>query len=134
MIETKLQELIALINSKDSMALIEYLVNNCGPALPTIKTSANAIRGCISKLYLSSTYIDGKLYFEITGDSKVNQGMGRLLCHLFSGQTPAEISGFQFSMLSGIKYTEWLTNSRQNGFKQVFIRIKEIAVQYSDTE
>jgi len=134
MIDKKLALLIALVNSKSDMEILAYLINNCGPELPTIKTDSNRIPGCISKLYLSSTIRDGRLYFEVTGESKVIQGMGQLLCHLFSDQTPSEINAFQFSQLSRIKYSEWLTNSRQNGFKQLFIRIKEIAVEHLDKD
>lgn len=133
MLDDKLHEFVQLVNSKDSMELLEYLINNCGPALPTIKVPANMIPGCISKLYLSYTLVDGKLYFEVTGESKIIQGMGRMLCHLFSGQTPEEIINFQFSQLDQLKYTEWLTNSRQNGFKQLFIRIKSIARMHNTT-
>lgn len=125
--DQKLQQFIGLVNSMNNMELLEYLINNCGPELPLIKTQTNVIHGCISKLYLSSDIKDGKLYFEITGESKISQGMGRLLCNLFSGQSPREILEFPFSKLEDINYKAWLTNSRQNGFKQVFIRIKDIA-------
>lgn len=122
--------LVDVNSKKNTVELYEYLVLNCGPSCPTIKTYENLLPGCISKTYLSGKMKDGKMYFEITGESKVVQGMGRLLCHLFSDQTPEEIINFQFSNLSQLQYTDWLESSRQNGFKQMFIRIRQLAEKH----
>jgi sulfur transfer protein SufE len=76
---------------------------------------------------LSSELIDNKLYFKVNGDSKIVQGFGKILCDLFSGSTPEEILGFHFDELGVLKYKDLLTSSRQNGFKQMYIKIRNIA-------
>jgi len=126
--------LVEVNTKKNTTELYEYLVKNCGPSCPTIRTYENLLPGCISKTYLSGIMKDGKMYFEITGESKVVQGMGQLLCHLFSNQTPEEIVNFQFSNLLQLNYTQWLESARQNGFKQMFIRIRQLAEKHKNKQ
>lgn len=127
-IEEKLNKFIQEVNSKKtSLDFCEYLINTCGPDRPAIKFPTNLVPGCISKVYLAGFLINDKLYFEVTGESKIVQGTGRMLCDIFSGLTPEEILDFQYSKLEQLKYKDWLTPSRQNGFKQMYIRIRKIA-------
>jgi len=127
-IQDKLNKISGNINSWDNpFDFYDYLVNHCGPEHPTIKYYSNIVPGCISKTYLAGFLKSDKLFFEVTSESKIVQGFGRLLCELFDGSTPKEIIDFSFSDLDQLKYKEWLTSSRQNGFKQMYIRIKKIA-------
>jgi cysteine desulfuration protein SufE len=127
MISEKLQKFTIDINSRNHLEFYEHLINNCGPEHPTIKYPTNLVQGCISKTYLAGHLRNGRLFFEVSGESKIVQGFGRLLCEIFDGSTPREILDFQFPKLDQLRYKEWLTPSRQNGFKQMFIRIKRIA-------
>ena len=127
-IEEKLERFAKDVNSWNThLEFYEYLIENCGPSHPTIKFPTNIVPGCISRTYLAGFLKNNKLYFEVTSESKIVQGIGNYLCRLFDDSTPKEILDFQFNELEKLKYKEWLTSSRQNGFKQMFIRIKKIA-------
>ena len=128
MIEEKLQKFVVDVNSwNNHLELYEHLINRCGPEHPTIKSPVNAVQGCVSRTYLAGYLKNGKLFFEVTSESKIVQGFGRLLCEIFDGSGPKEILEFQFSNLDKLKYKDSLTPSRQNGLKQMYIRIRKIA-------
>jgi len=110
MILEKLQKFVNDINSWGNyLEFYEYLINNCGPEYPTIKFPVNLVQGCISKTYLVGYLRNGKLFFEVTSESKIVQGFGKFLCEIFDGSTPREILDFQFTNLDQLKYKEWLT-------------------------
>ena len=128
MIPKKIDLFVKDFNSwRTPLDFYESLIDRCGPTQPTIKFPTNLVHGCISKTYLAGFQKNGKLFFEVTSESKIVQGIGRALCEIFDGSTPKEILDFEFKELEQIKYKEWLTSSRQNGLKQMFIKIKKIA-------
>ena len=61
------------------------------------KTDDRLIKGCQSRVWLDSRVEDGKIFFTADSDAIITKGIISLLIRLYSGRTPEEILGSDFS-------------------------------------
>ncbi len=93
------------------------------------KTDDRLIKGCQSRVWLDYEVKDGKIYFTADSDAVITKGIISLLISLYSGRTPEEIRGSDFSVLERIELKENLSPTRANGLVSMIARIKEVAAQ-----
>jgi len=119
---------------EDWMDKYEYLIE-LGKSLPMIeesaKTEANLIKGCQSRVWLNSSFSDGKVFFTADSDAIITKGIISLLVRVYNGRTPKEILDSDFSFISEIGLKENLSPTRANGLVSMIKQIKEYALAYS---
>ncbi len=119
---------------EDWMDKYEYLIE-LGKSLPMIeessKTEANLIKGCQSRVWLNSSFSDGKVFFTADSDAIITKGIISLLIRVYNGRTPKEILDSDFSFISEIGLKENLSPTRANGLVSMIKQIKEYALAYS---
>jgi cysteine desulfuration protein SufE len=112
----------------DWMDKYNYLIE-MGRSVPLIdetqKTDANLITGCQSRVWLSSEYRDGIIYFTADSDAVITKGIAYLLIRVFSGHTPNEIIEAETTFLDQIGLKEHLSPTRSNGLLSMVKQIKE---------
>lgn len=108
----------------------EYLIE-LGKALQPysddLKTDDRLIKGCQSRVWLDYTMEDGKLIFSADSDAIITKGIISLLVSIYSGRTPAEIYGSDFSVVEKIGLKDNLSPTRANGLVSMIERIKAVA-------
>ena len=108
----------------------EYLIE-LGKALKAFpdeeKTEDRLIKGCQSRVWLSSELKDGKLYFKADSDAIITKGIISLLIDVYSGHTPAEIASDDFGFIAEIGLKDNLSPTRANGLVSMIETIKKIA-------
>ncbi len=118
----------------DWMDKYNYLIE-MGKSIPTIdekeKVDSNLISGCQSRVWLSSEYKDGKIYFKADSDAVITKGIANLLIRVFSGHTPKEITDADTDFLDKIGLKEHLSPTRSNGLLSMIKQIKMYAYAYS---
>jgi cysteine desulfuration protein SufE len=121
----------------DWMDKYNYLIE-MGRSVPLIdetqKTDANLITGCQSRVWLSSEYKDGLIYFTADSDAVITKGIAYLLIRVFSGHTPAEIVDAETNFLDKIGLKEHLSPTRSNGLLSMVKQIKLYAFAYQVKE
>jgi len=119
---------------EDWMDKYEYLIE-LGKSLPMIeenlKTEANLIKGCQSRVWLNSSFSDGKIFFTADSDAIITKGIISLLIRVYNGRSPKEILDSDFSFISEIGLKENLSPTRANGLVSMIKQIKEYALAYS---
>lgn len=108
----------------------EYLIDlgkNLEPYPEEAKTEDRLINGCQSKVWLDAKMKDGKLVFLADSDAIITKGIISLLVGLYSGRTPEEIAGSDFSFLDKIGLKENLSPTRANGLASMVARIRQTA-------
>lgn len=108
----------------------EYLIDlgkNLEPYPEEAKTEDRLINGCQSKVWLDAKMKDGKLVFSADSDAIITKGIISLLVGLYSGRTPEEIAGSDFSFLDRIGLKENLSPTRANGLASMVARIRQTA-------
>lgn len=112
----------------------EYIIE-LGKSVPVIdeaaKTDDHLIKGCQSRVWLTCSVADGKLYFAADSDAIITKGIISLLIRVYNGQTPKDILDSDLSFISRIGLQENLSPTRANGLVSMIKRIREYALVYS---
>jgi cysteine desulfuration protein SufE len=124
-------------NFDDWMDKYNYLIE-MGKSLPLIedkyKTESNLIVGCQSRVWLHSSYSDGRIFFTADSDAVITKGIVYLLIRVFSGHTPTEIIDAQTEFIDRIGLREHLSPTRSNGLVSMIKQIKLYALAYKTQE
>jgi cysteine desulfuration protein SufE len=133
-----INQIISEFNQFDDwMDKYNYLIE-MGRSVPLIdetqKTDSNLITGCQSRVWLSSEYRDGKIYFTADSDAVITKGIAYLLIRVFSGHTPEEIITTETTFLDQIGLREHLSPTRSNGLLSMVKQIKMYAFAYQIKE
>ena len=119
---------------EDWMDKYEYIIE-LGKSVPMIdqeqKTEENLIKGCQSRVWLSSEFRDGRIWFAADSDAIITKGIISLLVRVFNGRTPQEILSSDFSFVEKIGLKDNLSPTRANGLVSMIKQIKNYAVAYS---
>jgi len=110
----------------------EYLIElgkNLGSYPESSKTDDKLIKGCQSRVWLDWEMKDGALFFIADSDAIITKGIISLLVRVYSGRTPSEISGDDFSFVDEIGLKANLSPTRSNGLVSMIAKIKEAAAQ-----
>jgi cysteine desulfuration protein SufE len=119
---------------EDWMDKYEYIIE-LGKSVPVIdesqKIEANLIKGCQSRVWLSSEFRDGKIFFSADSDAIITKGIISLLVRVFNGRRPDEILSSDFTFVEKIGLKENLSPTRANGLVSMIKQIQNYAVAYS---
>ena len=109
----------------------EYLIDlgkNLEPYPEGKKTDDRLIKGCQSRVWLDYRMEEGRLYFNADSDAIITKGIISLLIGIYSGRTPQEIAGSDFSFIEKIGLKENLSPTRANGLASMIATIKTAAL------
>ena len=108
----------------------EYLIE-LGKALEPFpeeeKTEEHLIKGCQSRVWLTSSLQDGKLFFNADSDAIITKGIISLLISVYSGESPADIAADDFGFVAEIGLRDNLSPTRANGLVSMIETIKQTA-------
>ena len=109
----------------------EYLIDlgkNLEPYPEDKKTDDRLIKGCQSRVWLDCRMEAGRIYFNADSDAIITKGIISLLIGIYSGRTPPEIAGSDFSFIETIGLKENLSPTRANGLASMIATIKDAAI------
>ena len=95
------------------------------------KTDDRLIKGCQSRVWLSSEIKDDRVYFKADSDAIITKGMVALIIRVFNGQKPKDIIDAKLEFINKIGLTEHLSPTRANGLVSMINRMKLDAIQLS---
>ena len=98
------------------------------------KTPENIIKGCQSRVWLQTDYVDGKLQFKAESDALIVKGLLALVLRVFNNRTYDEILKSDLRFMKEIGLTEHLSPTRSNGLLSVVKQIRFYAMAYKAKE
>lgn len=109
----------------------KYIID-LGKELPPLAESErideNLIRGCQSKVWLSSELRDGRLYFTVDSDAFIVKGLLGIVLAAYNGKTPAQIREFDIAAyFDALDLLKHLSPTRGSGLQAMVARIQSIA-------
>jgi cysteine desulfuration protein SufE len=121
----------------DWMQKYEHLID-LGKSLPVIaeekKTEDRIIKGCQSRVWLSSELKDGKVVYTADSDAIITKGMVALMVRVLSEHTPEEIINAKLGFVEKIGLTQHLSPTRSNGLVSMIKQMKLDALAYRTKE
>ena len=101
------------------------------PELPSeFKTETNIIRGCQSKVWMTSTLENNKVNFQADSDAIIVKGLIGLLLKTYSGHSPNEILTTEPYFIEKIGMSQHLSMTRSNGLASMVKQMKLDALAY----
>jgi cysteine desulfuration protein SufE len=100
------------------------------PMPESAKTSQNKVNGCVSQVYITADFQEGKVWYKGDSDAQLVKGLVAFLIEGLNGLTPTEILQVtpDFIEETGLKMS--LTPSRANGFYNIFQTMQKKALGF----
>ena len=118
---------------EDWMDKYNYLID-MGKSLPIIddkyRDNNHLISGCQSRVWLHSTFENGKLKFSADSDAVITKGLVYLLIRVLNNQSPDDILEARLDFLEQIGLKEHLSPTRSNGLMSMIKQIKLYAMAF----
>ena len=118
----------------DKYQLLIDLGNELPPLEDQFKTEDNLINGCQSRVWITSSYNDGKVFFAAESDALIVKGLIALLLRVLSCHTPQEILDADLYFIDRIGLREHLSPTRSNGLLAMVRQIRVYALAYKTQE
>lgn len=116
------------------MEMTVFYIMELGQKLPDMpeaeKTEENIVKGCQSKVWLTSRLESGKVSFVADSNTAITKGLVSLLMRIFNGQTPESILSADLYFMHRIGMERFIGTQRSNGFAAMIKQMKLYALAY----
>ncbi len=133
---TKIQdEIIEEFSMLDGdMEMTVFYIMELGQKLPQLseekKSDENIVKGCQSKVWLTSTSEKDKVHFSADSNTAITKGLVSLLIRIFDGQTPENILQADLYFMHKIGMERFIGTQRSNGFAAMIKQMKLYALAF----
>lgn len=111
-----------------------FYVMELGQKLPAFpekdKTESNEVKGCQSKVWLTSRLENELLYFTADSNTAITKGLVSLLVRIFSGQKAEDILNADLYFMKKIGMERFIGTQRSNGFAAMVKQMKLYALAF----
>lgn len=116
------------------MEMTVFYIMELGQKLPDMpeseKTDENIVKGCQSKVWLTASIDQNKIYFRADSNTAITKGLVSLLTRIFNGQTPEAILGADLYFMNRIGMDRFIGTQRSNGFAAMIKQMKLYALAF----
>lgn len=114
-----------------------YIVE-LGKKLPLIqeseKVEQNLLHGCMSQVWLTADFEEGKVNFRADADAAIVKGLVALMVRFYSGHTPDEILSNNPDFINEIGMDRHFSMTRANGLKAMLKQMKIYAMAFKQKQ
>ena len=116
------------------MEMTIFYIMELGQKLPEMsdvdKVEENAVKGCQSKVWLTASTKDDKVFFIADSNTAITKGLVSLLIRIFNGQTPDAILDADLYFMRKIGMERFIGTQRSNGFAAMIKQMKLYALAF----
>ncbi len=116
------------------MEMTVFYIMELGQKLPAMnpadQTEDNIVKGCQSKVWLTATLTDGKIYFSADSNTAITKGLVSLLVRILNGQSPDTILQADLYFMHKIGMERFIGTQRSNGFAAMIKQMKLYALAF----
>lgn len=117
-------------NKNDQYNYIIELGKSLSKLDEVYKLDSNLIKGCQSKVWLTTDVEDGKIIFNGDSDAILVKGLVQMLIRILSGKSPDEIIETDLFFIKDIGLNQMLSMTRSNGLVSMVKQMKMYALAY----
>jgi cysteine desulfuration protein SufE len=126
-----IEEFAILGDDKESTI---YYIMELGDQLPQFpekeRKEENIIKGCQSKVWLTTQEEDGKVKYLADSNTDITKGLISLLIRVLSNRTPQEILKAELDFIDKIGMGSIIGSQRSNGLSSMIKQMKLYALAY----
>jgi cysteine desulfuration protein SufE len=116
------------------MEMTVFYIMELGQKLPEMpeseKTDQNIVKGCQSKVWLTASLDQNKIYFRADSNTAITKGLVSLLTRIFNGQRPEDILSADLYFMNRIGMDRFIGTQRSNGFAAMIRQMKLYALAF----
>ena len=116
------------------MEMTVFYIMELGQKLPEMpeadKTEENIVKGCQSKVWLTSKMEDDKIHFSADSNTAITKGLVSLLIRIYNGQNPKSILNSDLYFMHKIGMERFIGTQRSNGFAAMIKQMKLYALAF----
>ena len=116
------------------MEMTIFYIMELGQKLPQMnesdKVEENVVKGCQSKVWLTASVKDDKIFFIADSNTAITKGLVSLLVRIFNGQTPDAILEADLYFMHKIGMERFIGTQRSNGFAAMIKQMKLYALAF----
>ena len=131
MIFDKIREMVENLKMLEGHDRLHYLIDKAKEVEPlpeVVKTEANRIHGCASKLWIiGGADSEQKMKYKVDGDAHITKGTAKVVTDMVNGEHRSEVANLTVENFTPLGIKELLTMQRQNGLGELIDRIIRIA-------
>lgn len=118
----------------EDMESTVFYIMELGQQLPILeekfKVPENMVKGCQSKVWLVTDFIDHKVIFKADSNTEITKGLISLLVRIWNQRTPEEILHTDLYFIDRIGMKRVIGSQRSNGFAAMIKQMKLYALAY----
>ncbi|HLW19052.1 MAG TPA: SufE family protein [Cyclobacteriaceae bacterium] len=117
----------------DKESTIYYIMeigDKLAPFPENERIEENIIKGCQSKVWLTTRFEDNKVFFLADSNTDITKGLISLLIRVLSGRTPQEILDTDLYFINKIGMNNIIGSQRSNGLVSMIKQMKLFALAY----
>ncbi|HEY6082020.1 MAG TPA: SufE family protein [Chitinophagaceae bacterium] len=118
----------------DDMESTIFYIMELGQQLPPLedryRTEANTVKGCQSKVWLTTDFKNDGVIFRADSNTEITKGLISLLIRLWNERTPEEILDTDLYFIDKIGMKRVIGSQRSNGFAAMIRQMKFYALAY----
>jgi len=111
-----------------------FYIMELGEKLSALEDSAkiedNIIKGCQSKVWLTTDFNEGKVVFKADSNTAITKGLISLLIRVLNKKTPDEIIDTDLYFIQKIGMNQLIGSQRSNGLTAMIKQMKMYALAY----
>ena len=116
------------------MEMTVFYIMELGQKLPVMnevdKTEDNIVKGCQSKVWLTASMNESKIFFSGDSNTAITKGLVSLLIRIFNGQSPETILKGDLYFMKNIGMERFIGTQRSNGFAAMIKQMKLYAFAF----
>ena len=125
------EEFSFLGDDRESMIFyIMELGQKLAPIEEASKVDDNLIKGCQSKVWLTTELVDNKIRFHADSNTDITKGLISLLIRVLNDRNPDEVVDADLSFIERIGMSNVIGSQRSNGFASMIKQMKLYALAY----
>ena len=117
----------------DKESTIYYIMeigDKLAPFPENERIEEDIIKGCQSKVWLTTRFEDNKVFFLADSNTDITKGLISLLIRVLSGRTPQEILDTDLYFINKIGMNNIIGSQRSNGLVSMIKHMKLFALAY----
>lgn len=119
--------------AEDMESTIFYIMelgNKLPPLEEKYRVPENLVKGCQSKVWLSTSFEDGMVHFMADSNTDITKGLISLLIRVWDGRRPEEILQSDLYFIDRIGMKRVIGSQRSNGFASMIKQMRLYALGY----
>lgn len=121
------QEILRFEDPQERLSFVQDRVRRKPPLPEALRTEANLVQGCMTRVWLAASLSEGRCTFEVDAESAMVRALASLVAEPFSGATPLEALEFECRILQACGLETRITPTRRHGLAQVEGAIRAFA-------